>query len=247
MANDYNTFGAVIADVIELYPATAEADYGPSGAIQAAMDRAVRRLVNYLPKRVHDTLTYRVTQEILAGPAFEGQGPTFTLGLGPIATADATNIKIYREQGNEDGSKPAVCPAFNADNQTGTLGGTGNQTLTLTGTNTTLSENEYLMITYIIDPTDATFTMPSFADYVIYSSAFELGAKLFDQETDTWKLVEDYQAFAGDPDAEANEPFGLLKALMDGEFISDALRQMEFCENVEPAGSQIQSVRKARG
>ena len=247
MANDYNSFGVVEADITDLYPNVSATDMGGSAVIADAIDRAVLRLVNYIPKRVHDILTYRVQQEILAGPAFGGEGPTFTLGIGPIATADATTIKIYRVPGNIDGSKPSTCPIFTDDNETGTLGGTGNQTLTLTGTSTTLTENEWLMITYIIDPTDATFAMPSFAAYVVYSTAFELGAKLFDQETDTWKLVEDYQALAGDPDSTTTEPFGFLKALMDGEFISDALRAMNFCDDVEPSGSEVQSVRKARG
>ena len=211
-------------------------DLGGQTTIEAALERYERKLMSRVPERVHRLLTYRVENEILAGPAFGGEGPTFTLGLGPVATADATKLKLYRVVGNDDGSKPSVCPGVNTDNQTGTLGGTGNTTLTLTGSSTTLNEGEYLLATYVIDPTDATFELTNYADYVVYATAAELGAKVSTAETDTDPLVVTYQELAQ----------SYLDELEKNGFVDNSIRSLEFCDEIEPADGTIGSVRKGR-
>lgn len=236
MANNYNSFGATTADVVELYPNVNATDMGGTAVIQNEMDRAVRRLVNAIPERLHRLLTYRVELERLAGPAYEGEGPTFTLGMGPIT--DTSTLKLYIVNSYE---QPA-CPLFPEDNQSGTLSGSGNQTLTLTSPRTTLEENDWLFATYVIDPTDAAFSIPSFADYVIYSTAATMGRKLFDQATDSWELVLKYERMAGDGDGE-----GIFQRLQSGQFITDQIRALEFCEEVEAAGDGINSLGKKRG
>jgi len=166
--SDYNRFGVVAQDVIDLYPNVNADDMGGTSVIEDAIDRGVRRIMSVMPINVSEILNNRVTQEQLAGPAFGGEGPVFTLGLGPITDTD--KLLIYRQSGNTDGSKK-TCPTV--ANQTGALSGTGNQTLTLTGDSTTLSENEYLYATYVIDPDDSTFELASYGDYVVYAADYE--------------------------------------------------------------------------
>ena len=229
--SNYNSFGVATSDVTDLYPNVNATDMGGTAVIQAAIDRAVRKISSMLPTDVNEILNNRVTMEQLAGPAFGGEGPTFTLGLGPVATADATKLLLYRVW--SDSGKPQ-CPG--TANQTGTLGSTGNQTLTLTGDTTTLAENEYLFATYVIDPTDATFSLESYGDYVVMAAGYELGSKLFDQETDSWKLVDEYKEQAQ----------AYLDSLQAGGFVDNQIRAMEFCEEVEPAGSTVTTVKRYR-
>ena len=231
--SSYNNFGVTTQDVVDLYPNVNASDMGGDTVIEDAIGRSVRRIVSLLPMNVSEILNNRVTQEQLAGPAFGGEGPTFQLGLGPIADADKEKILIYRQSGNTDGSKRA-CPTI--ANQEGTLGGTGNQTLTITGSQTTLLENEYLYITYVIDPSDPTFELESYADYVVYATAYELGSKLFDQETDSWKLVDEYKEIAA----------AYLTSLEAGGFVDTSIRALEFCNEIDPAGAEIVSVKKYR-
>ncbi len=229
--SDYNRFGVTESDVTDLYPNVNSSDMGGTAVIEAAIDRAVRRIISQLPQNVNEILTNRVTQEQLAGPAFGGEGPTFTLGLGPIT--DTSKLLIYRQSGNTDGSKK-TCPTV--ANQEGTLSGTGNQTLTITGTQNTLLENEYLYATYVIDPDDATFSLESYGDYVVYAAAYELGSKLFDQETASWKLVDEYKEIAA----------AYLTSLEAGGFVDVSIRALEFCKEIEPAGALVDSIRKTR-
>lgn len=231
--SNYNSFGVSVSDVTDLYPNVNATDMGGTSVIQAAIDRAVRRIASLLPNDVNEILNNRVTREQLAGPAFgDGtEGPTFQLGLGPIAAADVTKLLIYRVF--SDKGKPP-CPQDS--NQSGALGGTGNQTLTLTGASTTLSENEWLFVTYVIDPTDPTFSLDSYGDYVVMSAGFELGSKLFDQETDSWVLVDKYGELATQ----------YLESLQAGGFVDDTIRAMEFCDEIEPAGAGIMSIRRPR-
>ncbi len=229
--SNYNRFGVVAQDVIDLYPNVNATDMGGTAVIEDAIDRAVRRIVSQLPTNVSEILNNRVTQEQLAGPAFGGEGPTFTLGLGPIT--DTSKLLIYRQAGNTDGTK-RTCPTI--ENQEGTLSGTGNQTLTLTGDSVTLNKNEYLYATYIIDTTDVTFELQSYGDYVVYAAAFELGSKLFDQETASWVLVDKYEAIATE----------YLTTLKEGGFVDTSIRALEFCHEIEPAGPTVDSVRKTR-
>lgn len=238
--SNFNYFGAAFQDIIDLYPNVSVADFGGQTLIEDEMGRAVRRITNAMPAKVHELLTDKVTLEKLTGPAYAGQGPIFTLGLGPVL--DDGSLKLYRVT-TSDGSAPSTCPTYHQDNQTGTLSGTGNQTLTLTGTDT-LSNGEYLYATYTIDPQDSAFSLPSLADYVVYSAGAVLGHKLFDQETDTWELVVTYERRAGDTDDLNNK--GIFHELKKGEFVTDAIRSLEFCESIEPAGATVGSIRKSR-
>lgn len=233
--SDYNRFGVTAQKVLDLYPNVNATDMGGTSVIEDAIDRSVRRIASQIPLNVSEILNNEVTQEILVGPAFGGEGPTFTLGLGPIAEADKTKLRIYRVASASDGGKPSCPPVFE-DNQTGTLAGTGNQTLTLTGSSVTLVESEWLMISYRIDTNDATFTMPTYGDYVVYAAAAELGSKLFDQETDSWVLVDKYKDLATE----------YLTSLQAGGFVDNSIRSLEFCEEIEPADATVMSIRKSR-
>ena len=233
----FNRFGVEYTDVTELFPNVSASDMGGQTVIENVIDRAVNRIAARLPDRVMRLLNYRVEYEILAGPAFGGEGPTFTLGLGPVASGDTGKLKIYVVSGNTDGSKPEICPGFNSENLTGSLGGTNNQTLTLTGTTTTLTEGQYLLATYVIDPEDSEFTLTSYADYVVYSSAYEIGSKLFYQEIDGWKLVDEYKELAE----------AYMNQLESNGFVDVTIRNLEFCNEIEPGGSQIGYARLGRG
>ena len=230
--SEYNRFGVIAANITDLFPNVSAADMGGTTVIEAAIDRAVRRIASLMPSNVHELLNNRVVKEQIVGNAFGGEGATFTLGLSPVA--DASKILIYRMAG--DNGKPPECAPGMAANQEGNLSGATNTTLTLTGASTTLNEGEYLYATYVVDTTDASFALPSYGDYVVYATAYELGSKLFDQETDSWSLVDEYKEMAA----------AYLEELKSGGFVDSSIRALEFCEEIEPAEASVQSIKRYR-
>lgn len=238
----FNRFGSAYTDVVAMYPGTVVTDYDAGGSagqtkVEAAMDRACRRFAMALSPDVFRQMT-KIDCEQPVRYATEGQA-TFTLGLGPMVSG---TLHLWRYpaplaigQGIiSNGYDFTIKPQFGWLEETG-FATSGTATVTVTPA-TTLTLGQRIFASYEVDNDAATFAMPSIADLCLYGAAVELGAFLYSEGTQEWKLVEEYRKRWEDA----------LKAATDGSWIPDELRKLNYWQEVERSSDEVKSVVRYR-
>lgn len=237
----YNRFGSAYTDVMGLYPGTVVTDYDQGGAsgqtrIEAAMDRACRRFAMALSPDVYRQMT-KVDAEQPVRYATSGQA-TFVLGLGPMV---ANTLHVWRYPSLYAVSI-GVVEGFTQAPQVGLLEeptpgtSTAGAVVTVTPT-TTLALGERMFASYDVDVDNTSFAMPSIADLCLYGAATELGALLYSNEQQEWKLVDEYRKRWDDA----------LKAAAEGAWVPDELRKLTYWQEVERSSNEVRSIHRPRG
>ena len=208
----YNNFGATVSEVVASYPGIAVDDLGGTAVAQAVVDRAARTVLAALPESVHRILTDKVSLEVVSSSG--RPGTVFKLGVSPVVDG---SVYLFRSDGRPN-VRPVIDSVYEDTNFTQV-----DQTITLA---TALLDTEWLMATYRIDPTDASFAWPSVADIVVWCAAAEIGARLFISSPDGgMELVTTYR-----DKCEAS-----LKALAAGEWIPEEVRSLGFYDDIAPS------------
>lgn len=236
----FNRFGATYDKVVAMYPGSVLADYDGGGAsgqtrIEEVLDRITREVAAAFTPEVYRQLT-QVDAEEVVRYATAGQ-TTATLGLAPVV---AGTVHLWQYPNPEAMSGDSGYAGFSVDYYRKPRKGynelSGYSVTAATGAVTAitaLSLGDRLYATYDVDTDNASISMPSVADLVYLGTAAEVGARLYSEGTQEWKLVEEYRARFAARMTEARE----------GRWIPDELRKLNFWEEVERGSDQVTSVR----
>jgi hypothetical protein len=209
----YNNFGATNDMVVNCYTGTVESDYTSADALTEVIDRAAYEVLGCMPDRVHQVLTEQVTNEALS---IGGQtGTSFSLGLSPAVEGSAYAFV-------SDG-RPAVTPEINGAYAIGSdQYSQSGQTLTLVNS---LVETQWLLATYRINPTSATFAWPSMQQPIVIIAAAEAGARLYTGTAGgNTDLVQRYED-------QANM---WRERIKNGEWMPNEVRELTFYNDISP-------------
>jgi hypothetical protein len=239
----FNRFGATYADVVAMYPGSVLADYDAGGAagqakVEAALDRAVRRFSMALAPDVYRQMT-KVDAEMPVRYATEGQ-TSFALGLGPMNSGTLHVWRypsLYTIESLGLGGAYSQKPEFGVLEELGWSANTVGAVVTVTLASPAMSKGQRIFASYEVDVDNAAFTAQSVADLSLYGAAVELGAFLYSEGTQEWKLVEEYRKRWEDA----------LKAATEGGWVPDELRKLNYWEAVERASNEVLSIHRPRG
>jgi len=226
----YNRFGAVYTDLPALYPGTVAADMGGQAAMEDAIDTAVDRIVAALPETSFAALTHpklcRVVRRATSGQT------AVSIPLYPVV---ANTLVVwsgqpyqFEEPDRDDGE------GWPDDRTDWTLTEADGSLVLATG----LALEDHLYASWEVDVDNASFAADSLARLALRGAAAELGARLFTEATQEWKLVDAYRMLFDQA----------LAAFKDGSRIPDEIRRLTWWEEVlrrEPGG--IHSIRISRG
>lgn len=230
----YNRFSAAFGGVVALYPGTAAADYGGQATIEEAIDRAVDQVAQALPEAVYRALVSPDLERVLTR-ATAGQTVLPAVARLPIKTG---TLHLWRgspaafqnrpllawESGSGLVERPAADFAPNL----------ASGVITLT---TALAADEQVFVSYEADTASVSFVAPSLARMAVRGAAAELGARLYSESNQEWKLVDEYrQAFLQD-----------LEALRSGALVPDEVRAAAYWSEPTPRSGLVGSVRLLRG
>lgn len=230
----YNRFGAAYASVVALYPGTDAADYGGQTTIEEALDRAVDRVAQALPEQLYRALTAPDLERVTAR-ATAGQTVLTAVARLPVLTG---TLHLWRGQPSDFQDRPVKSTEYGdgrmeeAASTFAIVLATGVITLA-----SGLNADDQVFVSYDADTTAATFTAPSLARMAVRGAAAELGARLYSESNQEWKLVDKYeQAFFDD-----------LEALRAGNLVPDEIRARVYWSEPTPRSSQVGSVALRRG
>ncbi len=238
----FNRFGAVYADVVSMYPGTVLADYDGGGSsgqtvIEGVLDRIAREVASALTPEVYKQIT-EVDCEQIVRYATEGQ-TTATLGLTPTLAGNVhlwvyPSLAAMELTDREDGI--ALDDIWYKKPVLGSNELSGYAVTAATGAITglpALSVGDRVYASYYVDVDSSSFSMPSVKDIVLLGAASELGARLYSDAMQEWKLVSDYKdRYRGSFVAAANEQ-GQLGRAFAGTFVPDELRKLTYWTEVE--------------
>lgn len=230
----YNWFGAVPAQVVDLYPGAVLDDFGAGDptvdqhSIGQALSSAVHRTLGAAPPAVFDAL-HRVEAEIIEDNATAGQTVVVVSLPGVVAASlllfknwtlcpvkpkptdavAASTYNVSRETDPTDSDYRKLKATFTAGNELG-LGAT-------------------VHATYDLDHDDDNYRFPDLADLAAKIAAADVGGRLYRTNATVWSLVEQYLT-------EAN---GRLEDLREGRFVPNQIRAMTLCEEIETTAGQV--------
>lgn len=230
----YNRFGALFGSVVSLYPGSDAADYGGQTAIEEAIDRAVDQVAQALPERIWRALC-QPEMERLVGRASAGQTTLPAVARLPVV---AGSVHLWHGFPDQFESRPLLsyesgpgvyevaASAFLLVPATGVISLTNG-----------LQSDEQVFVSYEADTASSSFSAPSLARMVVRGAAAELGARLYSEANQEWKLVDEYrQAFLRD-----------LEALRSGDLVPDEVRARAYWSEPAPRSGGVSSVRLCRG
>ncbi len=258
MTTRFNKFGAVYTSILAMYPGTILADFDGGGAngqtvIESALDRIAREVASAMTPEVYSQITQVDCEEIVRYAT--ANQTSLQLGLTPVV---AGTVHLWKYP-----------PLFALETGIGTDGGwtaewyyrkpvkgygelilTTDYTVNATTGAVTLvaglNAGDRIFATYDTDVTAATYSLPSVADLVLLGTAAELGARLYSDAQQEWKLVEEYRArYRGAFDTPEG---GFTGRALSGTWIPDELRALNHWKEVErDAASGVSSIRMYRG
>jgi len=230
----FNRFGAAYTDALPLYPNTVAADFGGQAAIEGAIDRAVDLILGSLTQNAYQALTapelVRVVARATAGQTVAG-APRFVPAVANSAHVWVGYATEFFERPRRIYDRGEGLVELNADRFTFTAS-TGVVTL-----GTALAADQQVYLSYQVDVSNASFSVPSLARLAILGAAAELGARLYTQASQQWALVEEYK------DAYADA----LTRLRSGDLVPEEIRLEAYWSEVERSGPQGGSVDLLRG
>jgi hypothetical protein len=231
----YNRFGAVYTSVVSLYPGTAVGDYGTQANVEEAIDRAVDLIAQAMPETVFMAITNPQLERVVSR-ATAGQTTTSAVRMKPVI---AGTVHAWRGQPSQFVRRPSYLTDaiftgqvemdvadYSVTNATGVL--------TMV---TPLNVNDAVYVSYMADTDSASFSLPSLARLAVRGAAAELGARLYSEANQEWKLVEEYRT--GFQNA--------LDALLEGKLIPDEIRLASYWHELAPASGTVGSVLLFRG
>ncbi len=257
----FNKFGATASDVVAMYPGTILADYDGGGTageaiIEGVLDRIAREVASAMSPEVYKQITEVDCQEVVKYAT--ANQTSFTLGIAPIV-AGSVHLWIYppiaslelRQYGLNDYSgsmcsdeyfrKPVLGYGEVATTDYSVAASTG----VVSYTGPALGTGCRVYASYNTDITADTFALPSVSDIVLLGAASELGARLFSEGTQEWKLVDEYRSrYRGAFDASDS---GVMKRALSGEWLPDELRALTYFVELDRKSEQVSSVRTYRG
>ncbi len=245
-----NNFGAVNGDVIAMYPNTAAADFGGTTVVDAALGRAARVFAMSLSPDVWRQMRL-VDAQLVVRYATAGQ-TTATIGLKPIISG-TVHLWQYPNEELFDPNNSFAGYANTAGWQRGwfyrkprfgimeldqtALAITVNLSTGAVANLPALNLGDRVYASYEVDTDAAAFAMPSIADAIVYGAAAEMGAFLYTEGTQEWKLVDEYR----------ERWKAILGSAKDGTWVPDELRKLIYFQPVERGAEEISSVRLFRG
>jgi len=254
----FNNFGATYSQLIALYPGTVVADYDGGGAsgqtrIEDALGRISREVASAMTAEVYKQITQVDCEEIVRF-ASNGQ-TTCNLGLVP-ALAGTVHLWRYPSLAAMTLSTDGESSPANEWYYKKPVKGYGELRLTTDYTVTVasgavvllnaLTEGERIYASYDTDTTSASYSLPSVADLVLLGAAAEMGARLYSDAQQEWKLVEEYRSrYRG---AFESVEGGMSGRALAGTWIPDEIRALTYWNEVERDGDTgVSSVRMYRG
>ncbi len=232
MTTRFNYFGAVYTDIVSMYPGTILADYDGGGAsgqtrIETALGRISREVASAMTPEIYAQIT-QTTANLGLTPTVAG-----TVHLWVYPPLAAMEIRNYGLSGNLTGNfaaiddwyrKPTV--GFNEATSYSITAATG----AITGI-PALNVGERVYATYDIDVSSASYSLPSVADLVRLGTAAELGARLYSDAQQEWKLVDDYRTrYRG---AFESSEGGQLGRALKGTWLPDELRALNYWKEID--------------
>lgn len=245
----YNRFGAVYTDVISLYPGSAAADFGGQTAIEAAIDTAVDMVAGSLSPQAYTAIT-EPTLLMAVRCASQGQ-TTFTLPMVPVVSGSyhlwAASPRLFQIrprllndaipiQGDTQvysGGYGVASPQVEKDRSTYSV----NLTSGLVTLSTPLNLDDQVFVSYQLDTSSASYSMPSLARLAIRGAAAELGARIYSDGQQEWSLVARYAKYWEDS----------IAALRASQLIPDEIRFLRWWTEIDRASPAGGSIFFARG
>lgn len=226
MAGSYNLFGALPADVYEMYPNAVADTFGGETAVTNAMIRGEAEVLASMPEDQNLQWTKRVEFEALIYPAVGGEA-TATCGFSPVVDY---SVRLYRYP-----DFPDAKPSFIYDDMPSDEYSVSSGIVTLVNP---MLEGEWLFASYEIDPTDSTFAIQLYAQAVVYYACAELGKKTFTRGQEDYSLVDMYQKMSDD----------CIDSIRAGDKVPHEFRRLTFWEDIKPnSENSLMSLRKYRG
>ncbi len=253
----FNKFGAVANDVVAMYPGTILADYDAGGTggqavIDSVLDRIAREVASAMSPVAYKQITEVDCQEVVKY-ATAAQS-SFTLGIAPVVSGSVhiwvypslaslelrtygAQSDLYQMSYDEYYRKPVLGWGEVALSDYSVTASTG----IVSYVGPALGVGARVYATYNTDITADTFALPSVADIVLLGTAAELGARLYSEGSQEWKLVDEYRSrYRGAFDASDS---GVMKRALSGEWIPDELRALTYFEELDRKSEQVASVR----
>ena len=231
----YNRFGAVFSSVVSLDPGTAIGDYGTQANVEEAIDRAVDLIAQAMPETVFMAITNPQLERVVMR-ATAGQVTTSAVRMKPVISG---TMHAWRGQPCQFVRRPSLLTDAMTTGQI-EMDVADYSVTTATGVLTMvtpLNVNDVVYVSYMADTDSASFSLPSLARLAVRGAAAELGARLYSEANQEWKLVEEYRV--GFQDA--------LEALLAGKLIPDEIRSAAYWHELAPASGTVGSVLLFRG
>jgi hypothetical protein len=219
----YNRFGASYSSLPTMYSGTVAADFGGQAAIEESLDHACDQIVDALPDQVFSLLLRpqlcRVVERASAGQV------SVSLPIYPIV---AGSLYLWTGQPEQFQDPIAGWP----DDLTETDDYSVNATTGVVTLVTGLTADDQVFGTWKANQDAATFAADSLARLALRGAAAELGARLFSEATQEWKLVDAYRGVWT----------ATLDAFRRGLKVPDELRRLSWwtpLERRQPGGLTI--------
>lgn len=229
----YNRFGCLASNVVDLYPDTVTADYGSAAIIEEAIDHAVEQIANAMPEGLYRQIS-GIDLECVVRRATTGQTVCPGTTLRPLV---AGSVRVWRGMPTWFQTQPLPAELIGAGSYGVPVDLSSDQfTVNLATGAVTLAQplalGEQVYVSAEVDTASASYSLPSLARLAARGAAGELGARLYSDQTNEWKLVTILRQDFVDG----------LNLLAAGKLIPDEVRLARYWTDPAPAAGGMQSI-----